>query len=80
MAYRIAHGPAEVARSLSVHVHPLNKGCTDVGAVQPEFEIILLIGHRILEKRKLETHRHKIAVRVSTLIVAKRMAAAAKAA
>ena len=60
LAYRLAHGPTEVFRSPPVH--PLNKSCTDVGAVQPEFEVILFIGHGILEKRKLETHRHKIAV------------------
>ena len=62
LAYRIAHGPTEVFRSLPVH--PLNKGCTDVGAVQPEFEVILLIGHGILEKRKSESHRRRIGGRV----------------
>ena len=62
LAYRLAYRPTEVFRSLPVH--PLNKGCTDVGAVQPQFEVILLIGHGILEKRKLESHRHEIAVRV----------------
>ena len=49
LAYRLAHGLIKVDQSFPVHSPA--KRCTDLGAVQPDFNVILLIGHCVLGER-----------------------------
>ena len=46
LIYRIAHGLAEVVRLLSIH-SPV-EGFTDISTGKPKFDVVLLIGHRVL--------------------------------
>ena len=46
LIYRIARGLAEVVQLLSIH-SPV-EGFADIGTGQPEFDVILFIGHRVL--------------------------------
>ena len=57
LVYRIAHGPAEVAQSLPVH-SPI-KRFADVGAVQPELDVVPFVDHEVLWKRDPETNRRR---------------------
>ena len=57
LIYRITHRLAEVVHPLSIH-SPV-KGCTNIGAEQPELDVILFIDHRILPMCEPCTFRHK---------------------
>lgn len=59
------HGLVEVIHSSPVH--PPAKGCTDVGAGQPELNIVHLVGHRVL--CTLANNRLPQTGRTPTLIV-----------
>ena len=58
LAYRLAHGLAEVVQFLPIH-SPV-EGSTDIGAAQPEFDVFLFIDHRILDTCEHEVHRRRI--------------------
>jgi len=46
LAYRVAHGLIEIFQFLSIH--PPVEGSADVGAEQPEFDVIQFVNHRVL--------------------------------
>ena len=50
LVYRVAHRFTEVVQRLSAH-SPF-KGFANIGARQPEIDIILFVGHRILATRE----------------------------
>jgi len=54
---RIAHGLTKVVHLLSVH--PPLKGSTDITAAEPELDILLFVGHRVLGGCESETHHRK---------------------
>ena len=46
MIYPVTHGPAELVQFLSVH--PPFQGSADISAVQPELNVIGIVGHQVL--------------------------------
>ena len=55
LVYRLAHGPTEVVQFLPVR-SPI-KSSADIGAIQPEFDVILVIDHRFLVEGEPEARR-----------------------
>lgn len=55
LTYRLARGPTEVAESLPTH-SPIERSAY-IDAGQPKVDIILIAGHRILDKCGLELNR-----------------------
>ena len=68
LVYRLTHGPTEVVEFLPIRSSI--KGSTDIGAVQPKIDEILLIDHRILVggERGSQIRRRRIG-RKHTLIM-----------
>jgi len=58
LIYRFTHGLTEVLQFLSIH-SPVKRS-TDIGAAQPEFNILMFVHHRILDTREPEARRHRI--------------------
>ena len=56
LKYRIAHGFIEIVQFLSIH-SPV-KSSADIGAGQPELDVILVIGHCVLAVCKNEGSHH----------------------
>ena len=56
LIYCLAHRLIEVVRSLPAHSSV--ERSTDIGAIQPEIDVLLFVGHRILKKRE-STHRRR---------------------
>ena len=57
LVYRITHGLAKVVHLLSIH-SPV-QGCTNIGAEQPELDVIFFVGHGILPICEPCTFRRK---------------------
>ena len=57
LAYRITHRLAEVVHLFSIHSPA--EGSTNVGAEQPELDVILFIGHCVLALRERGAFRHR---------------------
>ena len=66
----LVYGAVEVAQLLPLQ--SLIEGCADVGASQPEFNVIHLVGHRVLGALiQSTTHQQQIRMRL-TLIIPRR--------
>ena len=53
--YRIAHRLTELVQALSFH--PSVERFTDIGAVQPDLDVLQFVGHRVLVICELVAHR-----------------------
>lgn len=58
LLYRLAHGLSEVVQFPSIH-RPV-KGSTDVGAVQPEFDVSQFVNLGVLDYRETEGHCRRV--------------------
>ena len=57
LIYRLARGLAEVVQFLSIRSSV--EGPTDIGAVQPSPDEILIVNHRLLDTREPRAHRRR---------------------
>ena len=74
---RLAHRIAELVHALSFQSS--TEGETDIGARFPKFDVIRLIGHRVLERFQPTVHKQRTRRRL-TLIMERRMLAEPKTA
>ena len=77
LIYRLVHRLTEIIEFLSIH--PPVEGSADIGAAQPEFDVILFVDHRILDTCKSGVHHRRIG-RKRTLTIVRRTLTEPKAA